>query len=207
MPRVTTPGSAPGEAATFANTPLTADHLPQVHEHEFAPLDPAYARVRLLGAAIAAAVIVTLTAVAWVLLSSPALVIVGGVVLVVVATVGIAQRLETNHMGYLVRELDVSLRSGVVARSVATAPFSRVQHVSIQRGPIDRRYGLAVLQLRTAGGHITIPGLRHDVAERLKQMATDRASALADAEQDEDDPDGVAASLADSRADDDTDVA
>ncbi len=200
-----TPGSAPGQAETFSNAPLTADHLPQVHEQAFAPLDPAYARVRALGAALAAAVIVTVSIAAWVLLSSPAVVIVGGVLLVFVATIGLAQRLETNHMGYLVRELDLSLCSGVIGRSVATAPFSRVQHVSMKRGPIDRRYGLAVLQLRTAGGHITIPGLRHDVAERLKQMVTDRASALADAEQDEIDPETVTTPIVDADSEGDTD--
>lgn len=179
-----TPGTPPGEADTFGNAPLTADHLPQVHLQPFAPLDPAYARFRALGAALAAAVIFIVSIAAWVLLSSRAVLIVGGVLLVVIATIGVAQRMETNHMGYLVRELDLSLCSGVIGRSVATAPFSRVQHVSMKRGPIDRRYGLAVLQLRTAGGHITIPGLRHDVAERLKQMVTDRAGALADAEHD-----------------------
>ena len=92
----------------------------------------------------------------------------------------------------------------MIGRSVSTAPFSRVQHVSMKRGPIDRRYGLAVLQLRTAGGHITIPGLRHDVAERLKQMVTDRASALADAEQDEIDPEMITAPKFDAVSDADS---
>ena len=39
----------------------------------------------------------------------------------------------------LVREQDVSFRNGVIGRTVATAPFARVQHVAIHRGPLDRR--------------------------------------------------------------------
>ncbi len=92
--------------------------------------------------------------------------------------------MEADHMAYLVREHDLSLRSGVIGRSVATAPFARVQHVSIERGPLDRRFGLAALRLRTAGGHISVPGLRSDIAERLKELVADRAGELADAETD-----------------------
>jgi hypothetical protein len=79
----------------------------------------------------------------------------------------------------------VSFRSGVISRTVATAPFARVQHVAIHRGPLDRRFGLATLQMRTAGGSISIPGLRAELAETLKQLVADRASELAEAEVDE----------------------
>ncbi len=85
-------------------------------------------------------------------------------------------------MGYLDREHDLSFRSGVISRSVATAPFARVQHVSIGRGPLERRFGLSTLQLRTAGGHIAVPGLPHAIVERLKELVAGRAAALAEAE-------------------------
>ena len=104
-----TPGTASGEEETFGNASLTADHLPQVHEQPFAPLDPAYARLRSLGAAITLTMVITVSIAGWVALSSPAALVVGGALTVFVATVGLAQRLETNHMGYLVREHDVSL--------------------------------------------------------------------------------------------------
>ena len=174
-----------GAAVPFRNAPIDAAEIPRLDESPFAPLDPAYARVRALSAAISAAVVAVAALAGWVALSSRAPIVVGGLAIVFVAGIGLAQRLETNHMGYLVRDHDLSFCSGVISRSVATAPFARVQHVSIDRGPIDRRFGLASLQLRTAGGHIAIPGLRHDVAERLKQLVTDRAGALADAEVDD----------------------
>ena len=106
-------------------------------------------------------------------------------VVTLVVLVTIARRIEVHHMGFLVREQDVSFRSGVISRTVATAPFARVQHVAIHRGPLDRRFGLATLQMRTAGGSISIPGLRAELAETLKQLVADRASELAEAEVDE----------------------
>ena len=177
-----------GEPEVFVNTPIDADGLPHVHEQAFAPLDPTYARMRAVSAVLAAGIIVTLAAVGAAALSSRLPLIIGGLAVVFVALIGIAQRVETNHMGYLVREHDVSFCSGVIGRSVATAPFARVQHVSIERGPLDRQFGLAGLQLRTAGGHLAIPGLRHDVAERLKELVADRAGALANAESDDGTP-------------------
>ncbi len=177
-----TSGTASGDATPFVNEPIAADGLPQLHAQPFEPLDPAYARVRLSGAAIGLAVVVVVTVAGSILASSRIPLVLGGILAVFVILIGIAHRVETDHMGYLVREHDVSFCSGVIGRSVATAPFARVQHVSIERGPIDRWFGLARLQLRTAGGHIAIPGLRHDVAERLKELVAVRAGTLADAE-------------------------
>ena len=137
-------------ALDFANSAIDVRDLPQLHDHPFAPLDPAYVRLR---ASIA-----------------------------LVAAVAVAQRVEADHMGYLIREHDVSLRSGVISRSVATAPFARVQHVSIASGPVERRFGLSTLQLRTAGGQIAVPGLPHAVAERLKELVAERAAPSAEAE-------------------------
>lgn len=174
-----------GEPTPFRNAPIDASGLPQLESIAFEPLDPAYARVRLVSAAVAAALVVVGAVALAAMLSRSFPLVIGGLAIVFIAAVAFAQRLETNHMGYLVREHDLSFCSGVIGRSVATAPYARVQHVSIDRGPIDRRFGLAALQLRTAGGHIAIPGLRHDVAERLKQLVTDRAGALADAEVDD----------------------
>lgn len=169
----------------FTNDPVDAEGLPRLDEHEFEPLDPAYVRLRsILALGVGAVALVATLAVA-VSTRSWAAPVVGAAVIGLVAIVGVLQRVEAAHMGFLVREHDLSMRSGVVSRSVATVPFARVQHVSIGRGPADRRFGLATLQLRTAGGQIAIPGLGHERAERLKQLVADRAGALADAEVDD----------------------
>lgn len=170
----------------FVNDPLAVDGLPRLDDHAFEPIDPSYVRMRSTLAG-AVAVIVAATTVALVAASTSVWVaLVGTVVLALVILVGVLHRVEVAHMGFLVRTHDLSFRRGVITRSVATVPFARVQHVSIARGPIDRQYGLASLQLRTAGGQLAIPGLAVDVADRLKQLVADRAGELADAESSDD---------------------
>lgn len=170
-----------------SNDPLDVDALPRVHTADFLPLDPAYVRMRTLGAIIAVSAAAVATAVVAIAVSSWTALLIGLAVVVVIVAIGVVQRLEVAHMGYLVRTHDLSFRSGLVTRSVATVPFARVQHVSIGRGPLDRQFGLASLQLRTAGGQVAITGLDHDVAERLKQLVSDRAAELAELETDDDD--------------------
>jgi membrane protein YdbS with pleckstrin-like domain len=179
---VTVPSPQPGD---FRNDPLDVSSLPRVDTDRFDPLDPAYLRMRMTAATVFGAVVAIAAVAAALLSSSWAVAVAGAMVVTLVVLVTITRRIEVHHMGFLVREQDVSFRSGVISRTVATAPFARVQHVAIHRGPLDRRFGLATLQMRTAGGSISIPGLRAELAETLKQMVADRASELAEAEVDE----------------------
>ena len=103
---------------------------------------------------------------------------------VVVASIAqfLLQRIGVSHMGYAVRERDFSFCSGVIGRSVATVPFARVQHVLIENGPLERRFGLSTLQLRSAGTVVSVPGLRDTLAHDLKGLVVARAGDLAEAE-------------------------
>jgi hypothetical protein len=61
--------------------------------------------------------------------------------------------------------------SGVVFRMTRLVPLSRLQHVDLHRGPLERAFGLASLVLHTAGTHeatTIIPGLDADQAKRLR---------------------------------------
>lgn len=72
---------------------------------------------------------------------------------------------------YALREHDVLLVHGVFWRTRRSIPRSRIQHVDVQSGPIDRAYGLADLTLYTAGAddeENQIPGLRVEDAEALR---------------------------------------
>src|SRR5262245_31278393 len=62
-------------------------------------------------------------------------------------------------------------RSGRVCQRLRLLPLSRLQHVDIERGPLERMFGLAALVLHTAGthsAHIRIPGLETAEATRLR---------------------------------------
>ncbi|MGH9843731.1 MAG: PH domain-containing protein [Blastocatellia bacterium] len=73
--------------------------------------------------------------------------------------------------GYRLAERVLEVRNGVLFQRTRLLPLSRLQHVDIQRGPFERRFGLASLVLHTAGTHaasITIPGLDANEAVRLR---------------------------------------
>jgi membrane protein YdbS with pleckstrin-like domain len=72
---------------------------------------------------------------------------------------------------YRIDEQVLETRSGVWFRVVKLLPLSRLQHVDLHRGPLERSRGLASLTLHTAGTHeatIVIPGLDADEAVRLR---------------------------------------
>lgn len=80
--------------------------------------------------------------------------------------------------GYVLRDRDLVYRSGVFWRSVTAVPFNRVQHVETASTPLDRRFGLASLQLYTAGtsgGDLAIHGLPGDAAERMRVFVLRKA--------------------------------
>ncbi len=173
----------------LTNEPIDVEGLPRLPEDRFEPLDPRYLRIRWASDAIAATVVVMVAVVVTLAIPAsssvprwlPGLVAIG--VLALIGLTAWLQWLEVSRLGYLVREQDFSFRSGVIGRSVVTVPFARIQHVSIDRGPLARAFGLATLQMRTAGsGGLTVPGMEIETAQRLKALVVDRAGALADDE-------------------------
>lgn len=61
---------------------------------------------------------------------------------------------------------------GILFRSDTVVPFSRVQHIDVTRGPIERYYGLATLVLHTAGTHnssVHLPGLGAEEALAMRE--------------------------------------
>lgn len=63
------------------------------------------------------------------------------------------------------------VRRGRYWRSEVLVPRARVQHLDIERGPIERRYGLATLVVHTAGTRLNAvrqPGFDEASATRLR---------------------------------------
>ncbi|WP_425487440.1 PH domain-containing protein [Natronomonas halophila] len=79
---------------------------------------------------------------------------------------------------YQLRTDSLLLQRGVVTRVSTVAPYVRIQHVDVRRGPTERAFGLATTVVYTAGSRgadVSIPGLTPERAEdlqtRLKQLA------------------------------------
>ncbi|MGP5386698.1 PH domain-containing protein [Brachybacterium tyrofermentans] len=82
---------------------------------------------------------------------------------------------RVRAIGYLDAEEDLTIASGIMFREVQTIPYGRVQSVTIDEGPVARRYGLAQITVSTAGDSTAVlPGLPRQEAERLRAMLTDR---------------------------------
>ncbi len=163
-------------AAPFSNEPISTDRLPTLADDAFVSVDPRYLRASLVGFLGAAAVAVFGALVVSTQADQPIipLAIGGGLFLLLLFGAGM-QVLQVRRLGYQLREHDLSLRSGVINHRVESLPFSRVQHVNINRGPIERALGLATLEVSSAGPNITIPGLTEADAARIKALVTERA--------------------------------
>jgi len=86
-------------------------------------------------------------------------------------------RISVPRRGYVVRDKDIVFRSGVIWRSVTAIPYNRIQHVETSNTPLDRKFGVATLQLFTAGGSggdLKIDGLGAEVAEQLRIYILDK---------------------------------
>lgn len=80
--------------------------------------------------------------------------------------------------GYAERDDDLVVTRGVLIRRLTLVPYGRMQFVDVTAGPLDRRFGIATVQLHTASAatDAAIPGLEPDHAARLR----DRLASLAE---------------------------
>ncbi len=76
-----------------------------------------------------------------------------------------------RHTRYRLDAHGVTIRRGVVWRTVTSVPTSRVQHTDVTRGPVQRYFELATLVIHTAGtrdASVTLSGLGHRAALALR---------------------------------------
>ena len=81
-------------------------------------------------------------------------------------------RIAFKKRGYAIREKDFIYRSGVLATTTTIVPFNRIQHIAVNEGVFSRMYGLAALEIYTAGGSssdLTISGIERDKAISIKE--------------------------------------
>lgn len=77
-----------------------------------------------------------------------------------------------RHWGYDMGTDRLRVVRGYMFYSDTVVPFGRIQHIDVDQGPIDRRYGLATLTVHTAGTHnstVALPGLAHADALDMRE--------------------------------------
>ena len=77
-----------------------------------------------------------------------------------------------RHTSYKIDDRGLEIRRGVYWRVVINVPRSRVQHIDVSQGPLERRYGLGTLVVYTAGtdhAKVELEGLEHGRALRIRE--------------------------------------
>lgn len=164
----------------FQNPEIALDELPGTEDLDWKRLHPKYARLlrvqSLLFVAVIGIAITILSFLPEIPLLPIALLYVQLVIVAILLLIWPA--FSVPRRGYALRHKDIVFRNGVIWRSVTAVPFNRIQHVETSSTPLDRKFGLATLQLFTAGGSsgdLKIDGLGKDIAEQLRVFILNKA--------------------------------
>jgi uncharacterized protein len=86
--------------------------------------------------------------------------------------------LSYARTSYILNTDGLEIRAGVFWRRIINVPRSRVQHIDVTQGPMQRSYGLATLVVYTAGTvHSSVPlaGLSHETALAVRDLLLPKA--------------------------------
>jgi membrane protein YdbS with pleckstrin-like domain len=161
----------------FSNETIDITQLPKFEEVTFTNLHPKYIRVVLINLAIIIGILIlapVLTSIikpelfsgdVWLLLG--VLIPLLSILIIVFLIIGFKKK------GFAFREHDVLFRHGIIATNTIIIPYNRIQHVALHEGMVSRYFGLAKIEIFTAGGSssdIEIPGIEKEQAENIKQL-------------------------------------
>jgi membrane protein YdbS with pleckstrin-like domain len=160
-------------ATMFENPEIAIENLPGTDALQWQELDPKYKRLRQVQSTLILLIVSAPLIFATIAAEIPALpaAIIWSQWLIILAISLVWPVIAFPKRGYVVRDKDILFRKGIIWRSVTAVPFNRIQHVETSNTPLDRKFGLATLQLFTAGGSsgdLKIDGLAASVAEQLR---------------------------------------
>ncbi|RLB57102.1 MAG: hypothetical protein DRJ42_01355 [Deltaproteobacteria bacterium] len=83
----------------------------------------------------------------------------------------VTTRLRYRRLEFTIDAVNLRVRHGVLVHREKTIPITRLQHLDVDRGPLERLFGLASLSVFTSGGRAAtfrIPGLTPTRAEEMR---------------------------------------
>lgn len=86
--------------------------------------------------------------------------------------------LSYARTSYILDGQGLEIRAGVFWRRILSVPRSRVQHIDVTQGPMQRSYGLATLVVFTAGtvhSNVSLAGLAHETALAVRDLLLPKA--------------------------------
>lgn len=156
------------------NPPVSIEQLRTLDDEPWQPVSPRYATQLRIYLLIYGAVF---SALPWFLMSLEGEVrawtalVSGGLGLLFLALIVFWVPRRVRHTQYLLRQLDMHMRTGLLWRRTTSVGINRIQHMEVTQGPLERGLGLSRLVLYTAGGmksDLVLPGLPSETARRLK---------------------------------------
>jgi len=84
-------------------------------------------------------------------------------------------KLYFRNKKYRLYNKNITYQEGVIVHHETVVPFSRIQHVEIDEGPLERFFSLATLSIYTAGDSgkdLKISGLKIELAQDIKDYIT-----------------------------------
>ena len=161
----------------FTNETIDINQLPKFEEVTFIALHPKYFKVVLINLGIVIAIFILAPIILSVinpeLFSGSVWLILGIVIPILLIFIVTFSIIGFKKKGFAFREHDVLFRRGVIATNTIVIPYNRVQHVALHEGFISRYFGLAKVEIFTAGASssdIEIPGIEKEQAENIKQL-------------------------------------
>lgn len=161
----------------FSNIKINVSSLPQFEKIQLQPLNKKYFNIMLLNISI----VFVLIAIGFVVLhffqgeqktfTNRFWLLVGAGIPLFYGLFVFLYYLSFKKRGYAFRELDAIYKSGLISETTTIVPFKRIQHVALHQGLFSRFFGLASLELFTAGGSSTdlhVSGLKYEDAQRYK---------------------------------------
>ena len=108
-------------------------------------------------------------------ISGLAFILIGCGVLILSAIILFLAKFYFRNKKYRLFDKNLTYQEGVLVHNETVVPFSRIQHVEIDEGPLERYFSLATLSVYTAGDSgkdLKISGLRIDLAQEIKDYIT-----------------------------------
>jgi membrane protein YdbS with pleckstrin-like domain len=167
----------------FENHPIHIQDLPQIEDEHFTPLEPSYKVLMHFRNVLFYVSVLTILIALFVfkredfeytfLLSLIPVVVLWAFAILMV-------QLGFPRKAYQLRDHDILYKTGYFIRKNTAIPKNRIQHVEIRQGVLARMFKLSKLMIFTAGGNssdLSIPGLKPDVAQQLKEHISKNISA------------------------------
>ena len=159
----------------FTNQTLDTTQLPKFEEVLFSKLHASYWKVVLINIAVLFVLLGTAYGLIFTFVTElfAYQMQITAAIVILFCLILLFSRIGFTKKGFAFRNHDVLFKSGIIATNTIIIPYNRIQHVALHEGIVSRFFGLAKIEIFTAGGNssdIEIPGIEKAQAENIKQL-------------------------------------